>query len=95
MQRNPHRRPQRSSYRRVTASPTPGAAGEEPGSGLSARLGRFRRRRVYAFAGVSVLLLAILGIIVVPALMRARTAYSQIFVTPMPRVQIAPNASGT
>ncbi|HET7034327.1 MAG TPA: LCP family protein [Thermomicrobiaceae bacterium] len=94
MQRNPHRRPQRSTYRRVRheAEPAPDAAAV---AGLSAPPRRVRWRRSYAFVGVPLLLLAVLGFIIVPAVIRARTAYSRIFVTPMPRVQIAPNASGT
>ena len=107
MRRYPQRTLQRSRYHRRGAEPAapepqfslpepllalpPGAPIEGPAP-VAARWSR--RRRLVVF-GIPIVVLALLVAIVVSTFLRVRTAYGEIFVTPMPRLQIGQNAAGT
>lgn len=55
---------------------------------------RWSRRRI-AFIAVPVFVTAVVAILLVPVLLKLRSAYGQVFVTPMPRVIVTENAEGS
>lgn len=101
MHRYPNRRLQSSRYhshsrrRDDAVVPATASSGDDAPVQGGAASPRVRRRRWLLLAGVPLAILTLLIALIVPTLLRVRTAYGQIFVTPMSHLQVVDNGRGT